>query len=929
MISRGGSRAFVGLIPSSTGIEATRLRTFFLNPIYLQSSANQLHQTRYRSWFNPLSRFNNTKDVIRHDKPSIIEEPTDEKQTKSDVKLEEMRHLLRSSDSSVKSRHKLLATVFAEYIENKESITTKEINEIDTILNGVDISIKQKGATGLLDYYTVESLIQLFELTATSLLNEGQTENNDDNRSPIKRPTFRLPKYMVKLIENFSSLDMKDLPISLFTKIVDIGATLKDYETVIYSLIISRRDEITPEFSNELIHYYKDVKVLSKSSRERLVMDIFEIFIQCSIKIPNANIIDDRFRGQFIQYIESLFQDRPPFTHAYKNLERSVDRIQYLTCQMLSKIKFNESSPVTLVKLTSFSSELTAAGNNQELSDAMIKTLASLVEQSKENNFDIIKDVIFQQDLDSESVCENLLFMAWNNQQFHQLGKELSEFIIANEVKFSSILRFQSTIYNILHSELPEDMDLSEVITYTVEDFKEKDSFIDLANAYTRIMQAIITSDVSPTSEAVKAVTRYFTRDLQIEISPYAYKYRIDKAIQKNDCEAAVTIFDESLTSTLQWQLESDPVIFKTLNDLIVLVCSDDKDAASIFPIFTRIKQSMVRKCNVEAITALSKKMLEVEYVGDLIEMLKRELPTIDKDSRVRLPIDKPYGAKYLQLFNVLHDFVIQYTNEETFETNWVLYGEIQRYFNIPDDRYLPALEFFSEKGRLNAALLIFRRIRQNSDYFDFAPPSRDIYMYLFKVFGENLYEDGVNELYSYLNLDTKLDSQDIELQNQALNAFANLQDVPRARDLFLSMSSNPKKFGGVNEKTIQIMIKAYTYHDLAYVQRLWNNLSQFDIIPDHNIYKQYLIAYVYHGYAEEAIKRTQDIQDLDLEMTTDILLDLNNFCFEERGQKVIVEWAQSTYPELWQKVVDTGLLRSATKYMPSTNLIAGQKEEE
>ncbi|KAK6197507.1 uncharacterized protein RJT21DRAFT_123326 [Scheffersomyces amazonensis] len=886
-----------------------------------------IYQSRQRSWYNPLSKFNTkgTMQLIQSktSKPSIEVPETSNTQNS----LEELKHLLREP-GKLKVKNQKLANKFNTYIQHTHTISSAEIEILDKIFGEIQTSIRKQRAH-ILDYYPIETLIKLFELTCTSILEQDNIQNQIEiqTNKQVKRPQFKLPKYMVMLIEIFSKSDINKIPMRIFSKIIDLGATLRDLETVIYSLIISKKDEISPEFTNELLNYYQNEKKIANDVREKTVMDIFEILLSSSIKIPSANILGDSYYTQFIQFIEFLFQESAPTTHPYKSLERSIDRIQYMTWQMLSTIKPDISNKIK-IELISFAIELLSANNDIKLKNTVLTVLNQLMNNSRNQNHDIIKDAIFQQDLENESVCENILYTCWSNDQFSDLSTQLSEFIMMNDVKFSVTMRLQANIYKILHSDLPEDIDMSEAIIYAVEDATTNQlNELDMNHIYTKIMKCISTSIVSPNSETVHAITKYFRSQHHIEFSAESFKFRIDKSIQTKDCQEALDIFDESQIYTIQWHSDSNPAIFKTLNDLIILVCEHYDNISDIFPIFTRIKQHIPGTCNIEAITALSNKMLQAEFIGDLIEMLKRELPTIDKYSSIRLPIEKPYGIKYLHLFKQLHEFAITYCNEETFETNWVIYGEIQRYFNIPYKDYLPAIEFFCNKGRFNAALLIFRRIRQKSEMFDHLPPSREIYMYLFKIFGDNLYEEGINELYSYLNLDTKLDTQDIQLQNSILNAFANLQDVARARDLFLTMTSNPKQYGGVNEETAQIMIKAYTYRDLAYVQRFWNNLSQFEIIPNHDMYKQYLIAHVYHGYVDETFELIEEMDDYDLLMTTDILIALNNFCFEEAGQRKLSNWAESNYPKLWQEAVNSGLLTGASNYMPSHNLIAGQTD--
>merc|ERR1712080_152911 len=109
-----------------------------------------------------------------------------------------------------------------------------------------------------------------------------------------------------------------------------------------------------------------------------------------------------------------------------------------------------------------------------------------------------------------------------------------------------------------------------------------------------------------------------------------------------------------------------------------------------------------------------------------------------------------------------------------------------------------------------------------------FQPPSPEIYMYLLNEFGDKLYEEGVIQLHDWLKTDTNIPRVGLELTNVIMNAYCNLQDVAKVRDLFIAASINDK----VDETSAVIMIKAYTYNDLHYVEKFWDNLSKFGLVP-------------------------------------------------------------------------------------------------
>lgn len=887
------------------------------------------------SWFNPLSKFNNLKNVANKGSYMVIEEPNEKKEELGveDQYFREFKHYMKTTEMPINLRRRILSDKFSEFVTevtdfNKNPMTIPILNSVFLNLynlNGRQLTdLKTGQAMGVLND---NDLITLFEKSSSAI-----TSENTSN--------LILPEFMAILAKHFLQLQSDIIPMRLLVLVVDLGSSVRysNLRNTLDLLIKSQSSKLNPEFTLHLLKYY--------DNKGQLTMSVFEDILFVTKKYPETNIIDDYFYNRYMEYVELLYKDVQPKVHELKNLERDIDRVQIITCtKVIDEADLGKLSMGVLLKLLHLVSELETVNRRPESKASIEKILDYIGNKHGEklnNSLQSIKEEIFKQNLDDESLLETLLALTWSNSKYKSIAQLLTDYVMKDSIKFSEILRFQTSIYDLIGNSIGalSESGLADAIIMKVEEIVEYKSVngdhedtIDLSELYTRIIQALLSQDkIMPRGELTQAITAYFVRTHGVEPSVYSFKLLLDKSIDLQDHIKAVNIFEDSLESYTQWPCNSDPTIHRSLNDLIVLICSEMDDVDLIFPIFTKIKQQMVNtQCKVEAIKAMAKKMLKAEYVGDLIEMLKRELPKIEKDDTIKLPIDGEYGAKYRELFDILYKFVITYNNEGTHETNWVLYGELHKYFHVPFDSYLPAMKYFCEKDRLNAALIIFRQLKRLSELHGnhkHLPPLRDMYMYLFQTFGEKLYEEGVEEIHEYLKMDINLPKQDIALQNAVLNAYSNLQEVGKAKDLFISMSTVPKLVGGINEETIQIMIKTYTYSDMIYVQKFWNNLSQYGIIPNYPIYRQYLIAHVYHGLVEDAMQLTEEMADYDLEVTADTLISMHNYCLDAADQTKIADWARKNHKETWNDVVCSGSLKGAEEYMPENNLIVGSNAD-
>ncbi|EER35011.1 conserved hypothetical protein [Candida tropicalis MYA-3404] len=817
---------------------------------------------------------NKNKNKNKKKKEYIIEEPTIYQNETIQKYYNGISPYLveeESSDLTNELKVKMMSTKIEELLNNVE-----EIEGNDELIEVLELSIKN-GFKDINNNNRTNIPIELSILLFDKLYNEIIIKQPGFSKQIIESLLLNIEKLpnltiiqLVTYIQDSKSSKLNQILKSLLNRI-NFDSFLKDYLEYLYE-------------------------------KKKLSLEIFEELIE-------LEMIKDDMIKYLNKHIEDLFKETTPEVHCYLNLEYNIDRIQYVINQMINKLQFSGISLDSLLTIFKLNWEILQVNKCQESSDNNDKILNYL--QDKTNQ---VKDEIFRQNLDDESLAECLLFTSWkyNNKM---LANEITEFISKDEVKFSQMLRYQSEVYKIVHNSLSNNV-VEQIIAKLPEHMENP------SEVYEKSIQAIMTSDISPTSEIIDQLQI----QLSTEKSIYSYKYLLDRAIEMNDYEVSMKIFNASVSDFTPWaQYNTDPTISKTINDLIQCVVNNNP-MKQAFPIFQSIKAQLQQQINIDTINSIVPKILQEDLTGDVIELMTRELPKMEQEQPDKFPIDKPFGYKYYKLYDMIHTYCITNTNDSRMVNNWYLYVHCYNYFFIPHERLLPTMKFFCENQRWNAALRIFRSSLELSKLHgehNHKPPSREMYLYLINEFGDKLYEEGIIEIHESLKMDLTLDYQDRELIHSIMNAYCNLQEVSKVRDLFLTMSLNPKDEGGVDETSAMLMIKAYTYHDLMYVEKFWNNLTTFGLIPDYKLLKQYLIAYSYHGLIDKSIEIVENIeQDYDLELNDDLLINMYNYCYEIQGQQKLQNWATKNHPEIWNNIVKSGKLIQASGYKPNENFL-------
>lgn len=859
----------------------------FITPFarHRRDAATGQFQVRYKGWHG-LFRTKNESEQ-KSEQEIIIEEDRDDNLNKKEP-LRSIRHISKASKLSDLNS---LAEKFRNLVRSTE-VEQKDFG----LLNSIYFELyKFKGPKkDILDKETFDILV---DKTVTTLLLDKELE---------------IPEYLTILIK--SSLESKDQVSdeTLVKVILLLTSRLHKNSPVLEEAFIrisSSKRPLSNKFIDNLIERLGQYSLLNLKSFELMHYLAKEQYFS----------LGDNFYKQLIGYIESLYEKKSPKVHEYRYKEKNLFRVQEAVGLISKDVKLDSLQMETVIMLLKLMNDLCSAIQNKELEacrDLYFNYLSS-VESSR------VTDVFLRQD--SEDLLESVVSLCLSYRR-KDLANSIFQSFLLNNLFYTSERILQAKAYLMTYECTDEDKIMSTLEELFSAESTEVSDLNDLFYKWNQVVclnpNVLLTNSIDRMSKVFEGI------DAPLKV----YKLFIDEAVRRKEFQEAVNLFQDSLKNYISWMEESGNVIvLKTLNDVIISGCEIIDKVEDVFVLFNLVKQHMNdQQINAYTITELSKRMLEVEYVGDCIEMLNRELKS---PSKAKVPLDETFFYAYKDLFNQLHEFVISYTQEDTFETNWALYKALHTLFHVPYDSFLPAIKFFCEKDRLNASLVIFKKVQELSETRANSPaPLKDMYIYLLEQFGDKLYKEGVDEVHECLKLDVELPKKDLALQNSILNAYCNLQEVGKVRELFLTMNpikSLLKAESSINEETAKIMIKAYTYSDLGLVKSFWNNLSTFGIFPDYGVFRQYLIAHVYHGFPEEAIElTTTEMEDYGFEMNDDIIAALYNYCLTSKDQDKIEKWAVEEYPKIWNSAKNKNLLTRSDDFQPEISLLVeGGKE--
>lgn len=416
---------------------------------------------------------------------------------------------------------------------------------------------------------------------------------------------------------------------------------------------------------------------------------------------------------------------------------------------------------------------------------------------------------------------------------------------------------------------------------------EHKDSVDDFT--YSSTVASVAYSNSQDIDTQVSDMFEFFEVNFEdLDRTLETYSILMERGIKRNDLKYTKEIFEKSLNDGVSW-ISNPNALYRFFN---LLATEEGADVFEVFQWYKKVKV-FLKYLDSKSYNSLMKLFLQKELIGDAITSLEKELPPLEKDTKYSV-------SQYPDLFNTMYQWILNFNGDP--EVSWALYGELQKYFHVPYDAYFPLMKKFVSLKRPDAAFMIFQKIKKlHRTTGSIPPPTPEMYSYLFQVFGEDLYEEGVKNLHIIMKMDLQLNT-DINVMNALLGSYCNLQEYFRTQEIFDQIISMPKD-KGVNNETMTIMLKCYTYVSLSHVKSFWDNMYEYDIIPNEENFKQYIIAHCYHEQYDSALQIASNMKDFDLLVTPEIIESLYNWTEGEDKKQKVEDWASKNHKLMWNNI--------------------------
>lgn len=311
---------------------------------------------------------------------------------------------------------------------------------------------------------------------------------------------------------------------------------------------------------------------------------------------------------------------------------------------------------------------------------------------------------------------------------------------------------------------------------------------------------------------------------------------------------------------------------------------------------------------NKECVYEMMKSAIKYDAGTIAIKVLLDQTPEIKKDE------PKLEVQKYEKIFECIYEYLV---NSNDRELNKRVYTYLSDYFQIPYEFYPGFVKMFIDCSDPDMALKVFADMKKLAKESKLPPPSEEFYIYLLKSFAQFQDEDGIFKLHLAIKMDLSI-NLDIKLLNALMESYAALEDPFKTRDVFNLAFSLPKEFGTNNESAYW-MLKSLKYATLHHVNDFYNGLSEYEVIPDPNLFAELLIANCYfeqYRTAFETLQIAEKNGDYHL-INGYVLKTLHNNCLHDGVRSELKTYCQKTFPVEWKKLEESGELQDNKQEYP------------
>jgi hypothetical protein len=435
----------------------------------------------------------------------------------------------------------------------------------------------------------------------------------------------------------------------------------------------------------------------------------------------------------------------------------------------------------------------------------------------------------------------------------------------------------------------------SKLTSRTQEEILKNHEIIIDTEFFNSIILALVNANCSNFEHELNEINEFFSQNFRhLDKNLETFEILILKYIREGNYQYIKDTFEASLEDGINWE-EKPSVLFLLLT---ALTQEPGVDARTVFKFYRKVKV-FCEFLNSDSYSSFMSILLKQDCIDTALDSFQHELPTLEKGSKFSVD-------NYPKLYQVVYDWMLN--DCQDVQNAWDIYSTLMKYFELPFDSYLPIMKKFINLDRPDASNMIFQQLKRiHRTTGKLPPPTPEMYIYLFDNFGTRLYDRGVEELHMMLKVDLDING-DINIMNSILNSYTNLREFQKVSDIFDQIVSIPHNVG-LNNDTVSIMLKAYTFLDLQLVAKFWNNLNDFSILPDSSNLNQYVIAHCYHEKYEEAFEIVQNCENhLDIPVTGQILEGLYKWTNSSELREKIDHWALQNHESLW-KLVDKNQL--------------------
>ncbi|ONH65190.1 hypothetical protein BON22_4985 [Cyberlindnera fabianii] len=377
--------------------------------------------------------------------------------------------------------------------------------------------------------------------------------------------------------------------------------------------------------------------------------------------------------------------------------------------------------------------------------------------------------------------------------------------------------------------------------------------------------------------------------DLDLDHSSFeTYTTLMRKFARDRNTTELKRVFQDSMSNGVDWSGQT------ILNKFFTVLAEEegDIDPQEVFSYVKKIKLHL-GYLDPEAYNALVTMALKNRLVDDAIESLKRELPPLAEGFKYK-------QMNYPQLYDTIFEFITETPADA--ECLWSVYEEFINHFEIPFEWYFPIIKSMTSKERPDLAFNIFQTMKRiHRTTGSIPPPPTEIYTHLFKQFGRQTYVEGVETLDAIFKVDLTINSS-IPLLNSIMDAYCSIKNFTKVSHVYEQICCSPS---GPNNETVSIMLKAHTFYSLDNVKNYWNNMDELGLLPDQDNFKRYIVAHCYHGQPEMALQIAKQMDELDVDVSPEVVKSLYQWTKDESMKQLVEQWAETEHKSVWEKVKD------------------------